>query len=319
MSEVIVTRRLVKRYGGRAVLDRLDLRVPRGAIYALLGDNGAGKTTTMKLLTGQVPPDGGSAELLGEDCWSAALALRHRVGYVPERPRFYDWMTVGETGRFAAAFHRPGYLGRFLDWADRLDLDLSKRLRDLSKGGYARVGLALALALDPEVLLLDEPTSGLDLLTRREFLSGMVELAGEGKTVLICTHQIAEVERVASHVGFLAQGKLVLTATAEELKRGFRRLRLRYEGAPPDPNSVGTVLQRNGSGRQWEVVARDCDPAAVAALRDSPNVTDFEEAPLSLEEIYTVLMARAARPRQGRPEWDEEDVPHAAGAEEERL
>jgi ABC-2 type transport system ATP-binding protein len=128
------------------------------------------------------------ATLLGENCWHAAQRLRLRVGYCPEKPRFYDWMTVGEIGQFTAAFHASGFRARYQGLVKRFDLDPNQRLSKLSKGGYAKVGLALALAIEPEVLLLDEPTSGLDLFTRREFLSSMAAQAGEGKTILISSH-----------------------------------------------------------------------------------------------------------------------------------
>src|SRR5436305_15335642 len=118
-------------------------------------------------------------------------------------------------------------------------MERNAKLRNLSKGGYAKVGLALALAPDPEVLILDEPTSGLDLLVRREFLASMVELAGEGRTILISSHGIAEVERVASHAAFLAPGRLLLAAPLEELRKRPVRLRLRCEGPAPDPAALG--------------------------------------------------------------------------------
>ena len=142
MSEnVIAIDRLVIRYRGKTALDGLDMRVPRGAVFAFLGDNGAGKTTTMKVLTGLARPDSGRATILGRDCWMHAIELRHRVGYMPERPRFYDWMTVNHIGWFTASFHRPGFLPRYRAWVDRLGLEPDKKLKDLSKGGYARVGL----------------------------------------------------------------------------------------------------------------------------------------------------------------------------------
>src|SRR4051812_22253614 len=158
MDTVIATEKLSRFFGGRKVVDRLDLAVPRGAIYALLGDNGAGKSTTIRMLTGLLPPDAGRASLLGFDCWADALELRHRVGYVPEKPRYYDWMSVGELGDFTAGFHRPGFRDRFVGLLGRFRLERRAKLRTLSKGGYARVGLALALAAEPEVLVLDEPT-----------------------------------------------------------------------------------------------------------------------------------------------------------------
>ena len=292
-DDVIVAERLVVRYRGKTALDGLDLRVPHGSVYAFLGDNGAGKTTTMKILTGLAPPDSGRAAILGLDCWSRAQELRHRVGYMPERPRFYDWMTVADIGWFSASFHRPGFLPRYREWADRLGLDPAKKLRELSKGGYARVGLALALAPDPEVLLLDEPTSGLDLLTRREFLASLADLAASGRTILISSHSIAELEKASTHAGLLRDGKMILSTTLDEMRKKVRRISLRFAEQPPDPAGLGTVLERNGTGRFWQVLLRDPDAGAVAALRASSGVSDFEDAAVTLEEVYAALMARS--------------------------
>jgi ABC-2 type transport system ATP-binding protein len=292
-DDAIVIDRVVMRYRGKTALEGLDLRVPRGSVFAFLGDNGAGKTTTMKILTGLARPDSGVATILGLDCWTQAIQLRHRVGYMPERPRFYDWMTVHAIGWFTASFHRPGFFPRYRDWTERLGLDADKRLKDLSKGGYARVGLALALAPDPEVLLLDEPTSGLDLLTRREFLASLVELAATGRTILISSHSIAELERSCTHVGLLREGKMILSCTLEELRKRVRRLSLRFADTPPDPSGLGTVLERNGTGRFWQVLVQNPEPAAVAALRAAPGVSDFEDVPVTLEEVYAALMARS--------------------------
>lgn len=298
-NDAIATERLVMRYRGKAALDGLDLRVPRGAVFAFLGDNGAGKTTTMKVLTGLAQADSGRAAILGLDCWTKAIELRHRVGYMPERPRFYDWMTVSAIGWFTASFHRSGFLARYRDWANRLGLDLDKKLKDLSKGGYARVGLALALAPDPEVLLLDEPTSGLDLLTRREFLASLVELAARGRTILISSHSIAELEKACTHVGLLRDGKMILSTTLEELRKNVRRLSLRFGANPPDASGLGTVLERNGSGRFWQVLVQNPDPSTIASLRNNPEVSDFEDVPVSLEEVYSALMSRSTNGTAG--------------------
>jgi ABC-2 type transport system ATP-binding protein len=292
MEPIIETRGLSKHFKGKTAVWRLNLTVPKGSIFALLGDNGAGKTTTIRMLTGLLPADEGSATILGKDCWSAAVPLRHRVGYVPERPRYYDWMTVSELGWFTAGFHRPGFFDRFDELAGRLRLDRRARLQSLSKGQYAKVALALTLASDPEVLILDEPTSGLDLFVRREFLASMVDLAAEGRTILISSHQIAEVERVASHVAFLAEGRLLLTATMDELRQRVVRLRLRYGEEPPDAGSLGTVLHRDGAGKQWEAIIQDPNRPAVEALRASHDIHDLEETPLPLEEVYCALLAR---------------------------
>ena len=324
MNPVIAAHGLTKRFGGKTAVDHLDLAVPAGSVYALLGDNGAGKSTTIRMLTGLLPSDGGRAEIFGLDCWAAAPVLRRRVGYVPEKPRFYDWMTVKEIGWFTSGFHAPGYLPRYLDLVQRFRLDGSARLKTLSKGGYAKVGLALALAFEPEVLILDEPTSGLDLFIRREFLSSMVELAGAGRTILISSHGVAEVERVASHAAFLAEGRLLLAAPLDELRRRFVRVRLRFEAGQPDGAALGQLLDKEVSGRQWQAVLLDADRAALDALRQRPDLEDVEESPLTLEDMYTALLARyhtaapAAAPTNGRAHAEERAAAAAPLQEEGR-
>jgi ABC-2 type transport system ATP-binding protein len=200
-------------------------------------------------------------------------------------------MTVAEIGWFAAGFHAHGYRSLFEEWAKKFQLDPKARLKDLSKGQYAKVGLALALAVNPEVLILDEPTSGLDLLVRREFLGSMVSLAAEGRTIVISSHQIAEVERVASHVAFLARGRLLLTAPLDEVRRRIVRLELRYESEAPDAAALGAVLEKNGTGKQLRTVLQDPRADAVEALRAAEGIHDMELSLLSLEEIYCALLA----------------------------
>jgi ABC-2 type transport system ATP-binding protein len=292
MENVITIKNLSKHFGHKKAVDGLNLLVPKGAIFALLGENGAGKTTTIRMLTGLLPPDGGTATVLGLDCWKDANKLRTRVGYVPERPRFYDWMKVREIGWFTAGFHGKDFLGNYMELLDKFELEPGAKLKTLSKGQYAKVGLSLALALDPEVLILDEPTSGLDLLVRREFLTSMVRLAGEGRTIVIASHQIAEVERVASHVAFMAGGQLLLAVTLEDLRQRVVKYRLRFDQQPPDPARLGQVLQRNGSGNLWQAVILDPKAQAVAELRQAAGVFEFEEAALNLEDVYCALLEK---------------------------
>src|SRR5262245_11632926 len=292
MQAAIEIHKVSKSYPLKKAVDRLSLTVPRGAIFALLGDNGAGKSTTIRILNGLTPPDTGWARVLGHDAWQDASLLRTTIGYVPERPKYYDWMTVSQIGWFTSGFQEDGYLDRYLDLAEEFTLDTGARLSTLSKGQYAKVGLALALAIDPKVLILDEPTSGLDLLVRREFLTSMVRLAGQGCTILICSHQVAEIERIASHVAFLHKGKVLLTATMDELRDLMVRVRMRCEGAQPISASLGTVPQEQRVGGKWQVILREPDREAWQRLRHSPGIFDYEEAPLSLEEVYCALFAR---------------------------
>lgn len=291
MTAAIEMASVTKRFGDRLVLDRMEMSVEPGSIFALLGDNGTGKSTTMKILTGQVRADTGTARLLGRDVWSDAIALRHQVGYVPEKPKFYDWMTVAELGRFISGFHQPGFLQRYYDASKRLGLETSRKLSDLSKGGYARAGLALALAIDPQILLLDEPTSGLDLSTRREFLAGMVDLAAEGRTILITSHQIAELERIASHVGLMVDGKLVMCQTLDELKSNVVRLVVQgYQESQPLPG-LGTVLQSDRFGDIWRGIVHQPDVTLLEQVAADRETVSLQFERLSLEEIYSSVIA----------------------------
>jgi ABC-2 type transport system ATP-binding protein len=294
MNPAIELHQVSKTYPGKTALDSLSLSVPAGAIFALLGDNGAGKSTTIRILNGLTPPDSGHARILGRDAWRDASLLRRHIGYVPERPKFYDWMTVQQIGWFTSGFQAKGYLDRYLGIVKHFLLDPKARLSILSKGQYAKVGLALALAINPEVLILDEPTSGLDLLVRREFLASMVRLAGEGRTILICSHQIAEIERIASHVAFLHAGRVLLTAPIESLRDLLVRIRLRCEGARPNGSLLGTLLQEQRVGGKWQMILREPNREALERLRSTPGIHDYEEAPLALEEIYCALFAREA-------------------------
>ncbi len=155
MNPAIELHKVSKTYPGKRALDYLSLSVPAGSIFALLGDNGAGKSTTIRVLNGLTPPDTGYARILGHDTWRHASELRQRIGYVPERPKFYDWMTIAQIGWFTSGFQAKGYFDRYLNLVKQFLLDPKARLSVLSKGQYAKVGLALTL-INPEVLILDE-------------------------------------------------------------------------------------------------------------------------------------------------------------------
>lgn len=297
MDPVIEIDGLTKWFGQKLAVNGLTFEIPRGSIFALLGENGAGKSTTIRMLTGLLEPDAGRAWILGKNCWNDAVPLRRRVGYVPDRPKYYDWMTVSEIGWFCSGFHGANFLPEYRHLIKGFDLDPRARLGHLSKGQYAKVGLALALALDPKVLILDEPTSGLDLLVRREFLASMVDMAGQGRTILISSHQVAEIERIASHVAFMADGALLLLGTLDEVRERLLRVRLRYKGTPPNPDRLGTLLTREGGGGQWQLTLLDPDHTALRDLRGAPGIEVLDETPVSLEEAYCALLgAREEQP-----------------------
>jgi ABC-2 type transport system ATP-binding protein len=297
--------KLTKHYRDQTAVDGLTLQVPEGSVFGLLGENGAGKTTTLQILLGLLSPDGGSAQVLGLDPARQGLEIRRRVGYVPETPALYDWMTVAEIGWFAAGFHpdaRTGaaaYQTRYAGLTDGFGLPLKRKIKALSKGMKAKVSLALALASDPALLILDEPTSGLDAMVRREFLESMVDLASTGRTVLLSSHQIGEVERVASHVALLPTGKLILTESLDELRAKTFLLVLTFTSrdhpeAPPS-NMALELIDAADAPRQAHWLVRARDRAACEAIRALPGVESARIETPSLEDIYIGYM-RSRRP-----------------------
>jgi ABC-2 type transport system ATP-binding protein len=151
------------------------------------------------------------------------------------------------------------------------------------------------------VLILDEPTSGLDLLTRRDFLASLVDLAAHGRTILISSHGIAELERIASHVGLLSHGKLLFSGPVDDLKRRFTRIQLRAIGAEPDLSGLGTILVRQELGKQVELLIQDPTVGAADRLRAQPGLTEVEEVTPGLEDIYAAVMRHAAATGAGVP------------------
>jgi ABC-2 type transport system ATP-binding protein len=309
MEPVIRLQNVTKHYGSQIALDRVSLEVPPGMVFALLGENGAGKTTAIRVLLGLTDPDEGKATVLGIDSARHGHDVRSRVGYVPERPTLYEWMTVSEIGWFTAGFYGSGFFQRYLHLAADYQLPLKRQIKNLSKGMRAKVSLSLALAHEPELLILDEPTSGLDTLVRREFLEGMVDIAAAGRTVLLSSHQIGEVERVADIVAILRAGKLILVERLETLKDQIRELNiaLTADTAPIPPISA-QILSARRHRQQWQGLVRGMSEANLAALEDHESVGELRIRTPSLEEIFVAYL-KLDEPSAGQSAAQEVVVP----------
>ena len=213
------TEGLTKSYGSVLALDDVDLSVHPGEVFGYLGPNGSGKSTTLRLLMGLLRPTSGTAEVLGLDAWSSAVDVHRGVGYVPGELSLYERLT----GRQHVTYF--GHLRGNTDdktavmIADRLDLDLDKTARTLSKGNRQKLALVLALMSGPELLILDEPTGGLDPLVQREFHAILREHTTSGGTVLLSSHVLSEVQQVADRVGVLREGTLIAVESLHELRQ----------------------------------------------------------------------------------------------------
>lgn len=292
MKPIIEIERLTKRFGRNVALENVSYEVAPGTVFALLGENGVGKTTTIKILLGLEIPDDGRASVLGLDPMKDDLKIRSRIGYVPEMPSLYDWMSVEEIGRFTAAFHPEGFWNEYSRLIESHKLPMRAKIKDLSKGMRAKVGLSLALGHDPELLILDEPTSGLDALVRREFLESMVERAAAGKTVFLSSHQIAEVERVADTVAIMKKSNLLIVEPLDALKADCHRILASMKDENAEFSApVGELIEQRSHGREIRVIGRKLDPAATEILSGDPNITRFEIQTPSLEEIFMAYMS----------------------------
>jgi ABC-2 type transport system ATP-binding protein len=292
MSDVIHFEGVTKRYGNTTALNNVSLNVPRGVVFALLGENGAGKTTAIRLMLGLTDATMGRVRVLGLDSRKNGQAIRERVGYLPERPTLYEWMTAAEIGWFTAGFYCDGYEFHYRELLAGFRVPLDRKLCQMSKGMRAKVALSLAMAHRPELLVLDEPTSGLDTMVRREFLESMVDIAAEGRTVLLSSHQIGEVERVADYVAILHAGHLIAVDRLDELKQTTRQLTITVEDSrTPPPPIEGEIIYERLRGRQWEVIVRDADPATIERLRFASGVVAVESRTPSLEEIFVAYAA----------------------------
>lgn len=291
---------LTKRFGRCVAVDGLDLRVETGSVFGLVGQNGAGKTTTLRCILDLLRPTAGRITVLGDDSVADSVAIRARVGYLPEETDSWGWMTVAECLWFHSGFYASWDAALAEDLRERLGLDPARKLRALSRGTRAKVNLIAALAHRPELLILDDPTSGLDPVVRREFLEAMIETVNaEGNTVLLSTHLLHEMERVADRVAVLHEGRLLLSAQIDELKERYKKLRVLTDA--PD------ALVREFPDLRWVQVgeasavamASRFEGALVQALRDR-GARGVEVLDMDLEEIFVASLARPTAPQGAR-------------------
>jgi ABC-2 type transport system ATP-binding protein len=293
----IETRGLVKRYGSVDAVNGLNLSVPKGAVYALVGRNGSGKTTTIRMLLDLARPDAGTARVLGMDAHADRVKVLERVGYVSDRPLLGSY-----TGEQLMRFNR----GFYARWSDELveryvrvfDIPMKQKFRNLSRGNQTKMWLLLALAQQPDVLVLDEPTAGLDPVVTDQLLRVLVEdVASEGRTVFLSSHHLAEVERIADWVGMIDKGKLLLEAPMEELRAKFRRIQVAgvAEMAP------AAAMRVRRSGGSTEYVVRDGAEEFVDAL-EREGATVLQSSPMNLSEIFLECLGNDGREFEGGKE-----------------
>lgn len=280
-------------FGAAPVLRSVDLTVPRGSVFGLLGRNGGGKTTLIRMLLGMLKPRRGHCRVLGLDPAVDALEIRRRIGYVPQAMDFDPAMTVQQSLRFMAAFYPDRWQhDQVATWLKRFELDPDQRVGQLSGGQAGRLGLVSALAVDPELLILDEPTAGLDPVVRRDFASAVIEWIAEGeRTALLSSHLLHEVERLADHVAILEDGEVLLAKSVEELKRDLTRVTARFVSPPAQLDLPSLAAKRLPDG--WQVAAWTAGEQERQKLLDeltALGASELEVGTSNLDDIFVDLV-----------------------------
>jgi len=287
MSDNVVTiENLVKYFDGRCVLDGISLNVPRGCIYGLLGRNGAGKTTIIRILLGLDFPTRGTTSLLGTDSGKLPPKTKGRIGYVAEAHNLIQSYRVGRLIKLCKDLSSKWNDEFFNHLLETFRLPLERKVRELSTGMRAELNLALAMAIDPELLILDDPTLGLDTVARRQFLELAIDvLQRDGRTILFSSHILSDVERIADHIGILTGGKLVVDCPLEELKNRVKKLRLIFPETPPLDLHMTEIINQQIQGREMVITVANMNPHKQAFI-DTFKPSNCIEIPMSLEDIF---------------------------------
>ncbi|MFM9877653.1 MAG: ABC transporter ATP-binding protein [Rhodoglobus sp.] len=302
MTAALETHALTKRYGRRLALDAIDLAVEPGTVFGVIGPNGAGKTTTMRLLLDIIRPTSGSALVLGHDPRQGGVELRRRIGFLPGELRLEGRVTGRALLKHYAEISGPVAPGVVDSLAQRLDLDLSRQVRKLSKGNKQKLGVVQAFMHQPDLLVLDEPTSGLDPLVQQEFLTMVREAKNNGQTVFLSSHVLSEIQQAADSVAILRAGRIVTVSDVDSLRAtALRRVTATIADATAaavrtafarDPHLAELTITAGDSLTIAGTLEGDIDPfvKAIAAF----TVLDLRVEEPDLEESVLGLYAKDA-------------------------
>jgi ABC-2 type transport system ATP-binding protein len=293
MSEPAIELQAVyKSFRRTKVLRGVTLRVERGKTFAFLGRNAAGKTTTIRMLLGLIERDDGAIRVLGLDPSRDPLELRRRVGYLAEDQTMWGWMRVDEILRFVAPFYPTWDHELALKYVRDFELPPRTKIKHLSKGQNVRLGLVLALAHRPELVILDDPALGLDPIMRKQFNRDLItHLQGEGRTVFYSSHLLYEVEPVADEVAILDAGRIIRQADTETLRRDVKQLILNREALAAIHGKL-TILDQRADGDQIAVVVEGAARALDALAREG---IEHRVVDLNLDEIFEAYVVGRRR------------------------
>jgi ABC-type multidrug transport system ATPase subunit len=291
-TPAIEIKQLVRKYGKTDAVNGLTLSVQPGRCYGFFGRNGAGKTTTIRCLLNLLKPTSGTVRVFGLDPAADEVAVKRRIGYLPDQVAFYPWMTVAQTLEYLASFRQHWNQVTQNELLDQFQLDPRKKVDGLSKGQKTQLALIGAICPEPDLLILDEPTSGLDPIVRREFIQTIIgayqDASPTRRTVFVSTHLISEFEGLIDEFTIIDNGRVALTLEADAAREKYKKIRARFRGDPPQLEVPG-ILNVRRSGRDLEIVANGASELILQRLNAHAPESISTEA-LTLEDIFMVSL-----------------------------
>ena len=285
-DNVVTIENLVKYYDGRCVLDGINLNVPQGCIYGLLGRNGAGKTTIIRILLGIDTPTRGRTCLLGKNPTEIPAKTKGTIGYVAEGHNLIQNYKVDRLIKLCKDLSPQWNENFFNHLIETFRLPTDRRIKQLSIGMRAQLNLSLAMATDPKLLILDDPTLGLDTVARRQFLELAIDLLQkDARTILFCSHILSDVERIADRIGILVAGKLVVDCSLEELKNRVKKLRLIFPSQTPANLHMTEIINQQSQGRELVITVANLNEQKQAII-ETFKPSSCTEIPMSLVDIF---------------------------------
>lgn len=289
----IEIQRLSRKFGKKTALNNVDLKVPRGRVFGLVGENGAGKTTLIRHIMGLLKAQEGVVRIFGIDPVKDPVGVLSRIGYLSEDRDLPHWIRVDELMNYTRAFY-PDWDDSFAEELRSIfNLDSSAKIKELSRGQKAQAALLTALAYRPPLLLLDEPSSGLDPVVRREILSAIIRtVADEGRTVFFSSHLLEEVERVADDVAMIHRGEVVMCDSLENIKGNHQLVTLLFPDPLEKSPEIPGMLSITGKGREWtalcngdmdEVFKKAREMGCEILRKDSPTLEDIFVARVGID------------------------------------
>ncbi|ULT56984.1 ABC transporter ATP-binding protein [Neobacillus drentensis] len=284
---VIEINNLTKTYGKSRGITDINFQVEQGEIFGFIGPNGAGKSTTIRTLLSLIYPTSGSAKIFGKDCIEFAPEIKKEIGYLPSEVFYYDNMKVKDLLKYSAIFYKKDCSKRIKELAELMDLDLNKKIDDLSLGNKKKVGIVQGLLHEPKLIILDEPTSGLDPLMQQKFFELLEEENQKGATILFSSHILSEVQRLCNRVAIIKEGKIVTVEKISTLQENnYKKFKVETKSAlSPDYFNIMGVNNLEAKGNVISFLFKGNINTVLKKLAEIEVVNLWIEEP-DLEEIF---------------------------------